>query len=65
MKVFLKNLTKINIFFKYDQNRHFGIFWPKSRIFDNFDQNWDLGEFLIKSTYLQILTQIDIFGSLY
>ena len=38
-KVFLKMLTKINICFNYDQNRHFGKCWPKSRIFDNFDQN--------------------------
>ena len=48
IEVFFKNLTKINIFFSFVQNRQFGKFWPKSRIFDHFGQDRDCSKILTK-----------------
>ena len=71
-------MTEVSLFDNFDKTQHLltqidiYIFWPKSKIFDNFDPNRDFSKILTifetfrqlspKSIFSKILTQIDIFG---
>ena len=74
---YLQILTKMNIFFNFDQIRHFGKFKLKSIIFDNFYQNQvffdnfdQISDFstiftkinISKPTFLDNFDKIEIFG---
>ena len=48
IKIFLKNLTKIEIFSKISLNRKFSKFSKKSKFFKNFDQNRNFAKIWIK-----------------
>ena len=54
--IFRKNLTIINIFCNFVQNRHFSKFWPKSRISSTFIEDRDFSKILTK---FEILVNYD------